>query len=98
MHDKALEKYNSIQKQRCFFNIRTYKCDSRSDVLPAEFPPDEWVVANHLLHHFIPPVNPKEPANSDALHAHQADNAHTGCSVGIEQLEHVHASLQENIA
>lgn len=63
--------------------MSTHESNERRDVLPAEPPPNEGVVTDHFLDHFIPLVNTQEPADGNTLHAHESDDAHACCSVRI---------------
>lgn len=69
--------------------------DSRRKSDPAELPPDGRVVANHLLDAVVETVHTESPGYGDALEEDQEQQAESGDSIRVEDLEDVHATLRD---
>lgn len=54
----------------------THKADGGGDEHPAQLPPEEGVVSDHLLDVVVPLVGAVAPADGDALEHDEEDEAH----------------------
>lgn len=72
----------------------TYNANSRRKSDPAELPPDGGVVADHFLDAVVEAVDTERPRDGDALEEYQEEQAEPGDGVRVENLEHVHSTLE----
>lgn len=73
----------------------THNADSRRESNPAQLPPNGRVVANHLVDAVIEAVDAKRPGYGDTLEEDEKQQAESGNSVRVEDLEHVHSTLRK---
>lgn len=72
----------------------TYDANSRRESNPAELPPDCRVVSDHLVDAVVEAVYSIRPGYRDTFEEDQEKEAESGHGVGVENLEHVHATLE----
>lgn len=75
----------------------TYNTNCWCSEYPAEFPPTNWIVANHVLDTIIESVTTECPRNGNTFKEDHEEQTETTHSVWIENLEHVHSALLEEI-
>ena len=78
--------------------VGTYDADERGGDAPAELEPARWVVANHIFETFKIAINSKSPRNGYTLEEDEPEQDQITASVYVEQLEHVHTSLFDQLA
>lgn len=61
----------------------THEASDGRNELPAQLPPEEGVISDHLLDAVVPPVGAEAPADRQALEHDQGDETHSGGGVGI---------------
>lgn len=60
---------------------------------PAELPPLHWVIPDHIPDAVVKSVDAESPRDGDALEENEEEQTKPADGVGVENLEHVHATL-----
>lgn len=76
--------------------VGPYHADGGRGDRPAELPPEARIVAYHVPYAVIKLVHTKRPRHGDALEEHQEEQAESADGVRVQQLEHVHPTLEIN--
>lgn len=71
----------------------THNTDRRSRDNPAELPPRQRVIADHVLNTVVETIHSERPRYRNALEEHQEQQTETTHSVWVQNLEHVHTTL-----
>lgn len=92
---KRPKNHQKIIKKSQKKSQKTHKANSRRWETPAELPPSNWVIPNHVFNAIIESLNAKAPRHWNALKEDQEQQAEAADSVWIEDLEHVHSALSD---
>lgn len=60
---------------------------------PTNFPPEAWIVANHVAKPIVKSIDTKGPGYCNAFREHEEEETKSADCVRIQKLKHVHASL-----
>lgn len=69
--------------------------DRRSRNHPAELPPRQGIVSDHVLDTVVETIHTERPRDRNALEEHQEQQTETTHRVRVENLEYVHAALRD---
>lgn len=75
--------------------MSTHKANAGCRDDPAELPPSYGVVADHVLDAIIEAAYAEGPRDGDALEEDQEQETEAGHCIGVEDLEHVHSTLEK---
>lgn len=69
------------------------KADDGGSEHPAEFPPEEGIVAYHFFDVVVPLVGSVTPADGNTFEHNEEDETHSRGGVRIQHREHIHSAL-----
>lgn len=72
-----------------------YEADERSRDDPAELPPSDGIVTDHVLDAVVEAAHAEGPGDGNALEEDEEQQAEAGHGVRVEDLEDVHAALRD---
>lgn len=94
---KCVQNGSSVSFNTERIEFETYDADEWSGDNPAKFKPASGIVANHILDAIKEAVHSKTPWYGDALEENEPKEDEIAASVAVEQLEHVHSALMDQI-